>query len=337
MAVTVSAITAAEEAALDAGKMLLVGTNALRRYLAVPVWSSSGDWADSGTTGAGSNLVDTAFPTRYLYDDVLYNYTQPSVDADGLSTVYLLLDLDAGTDDDQTIDVAWWKPIGFDTLPGNVTVTLEFADNAGFSTNLRTICEWTGLTSAKAVDVRIGDDYLLGVANTPPRFTNVRYARLKIETDSAFTSAKLPQIAELVLGRRRQLGHLPRAPWDPDAEDSAVDWFASDTEGVVGGDVRYRGRFTGTLNFRPTSSTMLGVDETAALHGWWADTDSGTRPFLLVDDPTSGTTDRHSPQGNGKFVYAPNPRSIMPYLAQYQSVREASLELIELPPFQSSE
>lgn len=338
MAVTVGTISAAEEAALTAGKILFVGTNALRRRNAVPVWSSSGSWADSGTAGVGANLDDASYPTRYLYDDVLYNYTQPAAGAVGLSTVYLLLDLVDGTDDDQTTDVVWLKPINWHLLDGSITATLEVADNSAFTTNLRTVTTWSAWDStAKAIDVRIGLDYVLGAPYTPVRLTNVRYARLKLAVTSPLASGKLPQIGELVMGRRRQLGHLPRLPWDPGSEESAIDWFESETNGVVGGDVRYRGRSRWVLRFRPTSSGALGVDETQALRDIYDDTDGFTRPFLYVDDPTAGTTTVYSGQGDGHFVYTPNPVSVMPYLEQYQSVREAEIELVELPPYQSSE
>ena len=161
MAVTVGTVTAAEEAVLNAGKILFVGTNALRRRNATPVWSSSGSWADSGTAGVGANLDDASYPTRYLYDDLLYNYTQPAVGAVGLSTAYILLDLVDGTDDDQTIDAVWLKPINWHLMDGSVTATLEVADNSAFTTNLRTVTTFAAWDSdAKAIDVRIGLDYV---------------------------------------------------------------------------------------------------------------------------------------------------------------------------------
>lgn len=337
MAVTAGSLGLAEIAALTAGTPFFVGSNALRDRnggSAAVVWSTSGDWADSAPLAA-SNADDADYPTRYLYDDVIYNVTRPSSDFVGLSSGYLLLDLDDAAG--HTIDVAWLYLNNGPSLGGDVTITLEVADNAAFSTNLRALSVWTGNGIGKLVDVRLGGSYA-----TPGSYTTVRYARLTIETArvGGFEAGNLPEIGELVLGRRRCLARKPRLPWDPEAEESAVDWFEADTAGIVGGDVRWLRRGRWPLSFRPNSSTAAGIDETASLRSLHEDTDGFTRPFLWVDEPLIAgepTGSTYAPHGDGHFVYTPSPASIMPYLAAYRSVREAALELVELPPYQSSE
>lgn len=333
MAVTVGTLASAEITAMGAGTPFFVGSNALRDRNAAAVWSLSGEWSDSAPAGL-NNCDDAAYPTRYLYDDVLYNVTRPSSAAVGESVVYLLLDLDDAAG--HVIDTAWLYWNNGPDLNGNVTITLEVDDDADFGTaSMLTV--WSGNGIGKLIDVRLGSTYA-----SPGSYSTLRYARLKIETSEVggFTSGNLPEIGELVLGRRRCLARKPRLPWDPEAEESAVDWFEADTAGVVGGDVRWSRRGHWTLRLRPNSTTNAGIDETAALRSLHEDTDGFTRPMLYVDEPTiSGETtgitfDAH---GDGHFVYTPNAASIMPYLAAYQSAREAELELIELPPFQSSE
>ena len=334
MAVTVGTLASVEITAMAAGTPFFVGSNALRDRNAAAVWSLSGTWADSAPAGL-SNCDDAAYPTRYLHDDVLYNVTRPSSDAVGESTVYLLLDLDDAAG--HAIDTAWLYLNNGTALGGDVDITLQVADNAAFSTNLRQLVTWAANGVGKLIDVRLGGTYA-----SPASYTTVRYARLMIETArvGGFESGNLPEIGELVLGRRRCLARKPRLPWDPEAEESAIDWFEADTTGVVGGDVRWRRRGHWTLALRPNSTTGAGIDETANLRSLHDDTDGFTRPMLYVDEPTiagetTGTT--YVGHGDGHFVFTPSPASIMPYLAAYQSAREAEIELIELPPFQSSE
>jgi hypothetical protein len=333
MAVTVGTLASAEITAMGAGTPFFVGSNALRDRNAAAVWSLSGEWSDSAPAGL-NNCDDAAYPTRYLHDDVLYNVTRPSSAAVGRTSVYLLLDLDDAAG--HIIDTVWLYLNNGPSLAGDVTIKLEVDDDLDFPA-ASILSAWSGNGVGKLIDVRLGATYV-----SPSSYGGVRYARLKIETSvgTGFTSGNLPEIGELVLGRRRCLARKPRLPWDPEAEESAVDWFEADTTGIVGGDVRWTRRGRWTLNLRPSSTTHAGIDETANLRSLHEDTDGFTRPFLWVDEPTiSGETtgitfDAH---GNGHFVYTPNPASIMPYLAAYQSAREAVLELVELPPFQSSE
>ena len=334
MAVTAGTLASTEIAAMTAGTPFFVGANALRDRNASAVWSLSGDWADSAPAGL-SNCDDAAYPTRYLYDDVLYNVTRPSSDAVGESTVYLLLDLDDAAG--HAIDAAWLYWNNGTALGGDVTISLEVADNAAFSTNLRALSVWTGNGVGKLIDVRLGGTYA-----SPGSYTTVRYARLAIETSrmGGFESGNLPEIGELVLGRRRCLARKPRLPWDPEAEESAIDWFEADTTGVVGGDVRWQRRGRWLLRLRPTSTTNAGIDETASLRSLHEDTDGFTRPFLWVDEPLIAgepTGSTYAPHGDGHFVFTPTPASIMPYLEAYQSTREVEIEIVELPPYQSSE
>ena len=144
----------------------------------------------------------------------------------------------------------------------------------------------------------------------------------------------MPHVSEVMLARRRQLGHNPREPWDDEPRESFVEDFTAPS-GAVGRDVRYLDRQSFPLKLRAAAAadaSLTGIDELAAVRGLFDDANGGTRSFLYVDEPTGGP----SGHGKGHFVYIPQPRLFAASLGSLR-VRDVDLPLVELPPFQATE
>lgn len=324
----------AEQAAFIANKPYLVGTNLLRRRTRAPVWSSSGLWSDSATSGVGANIDNTALPTRYLYNDNLYDYTSPGAGAIGLGTIYLLLDLTAGTAYDFVFNNVFLSILNGSSFT-NFSAALELADDGDFTTHTnlaKTFTPWGGLTAKMISGFLIGPG-----GNVPHLFASVQFARIKFVTTDVggFTTvgSKVPQFSELWLSAKRQLAHNPREPFDDEPRSSFAQDFVS-PYGGLGRDARFSGRQTIPLRFRPTTSTasLSGLDELTALRSWFRDADNGLRPFLYVDQPSSGPAS----QGKGHFMYLPEPELLAESLGSL-AARTFEARAVELPPFQSIE
>ena len=144
MAWSRTSLSADVQAALVAGKPFLVGTNAVETRTKALEWSTSGLWSNSGTIGAGANVTDTAFPTRWMHDRYLHLFSRASSAASGADTLYILMDLTPGTTGAQVIDTSLLALLNGSSLPGTITLSLQVADDGEYSTNLATVAVING-------------------------------------------------------------------------------------------------------------------------------------------------------------------------------------------------
>lgn len=190
-----------ERDAAAADKPLLSSRNSAEDQTAM-------EWNEVGTVAATDrNLTD--FPPENAVDTFLHVETKPNTGAVTSNEWYLILTLPTGVEYD------WAGVFGhnFATLPGAVLVELQIADDAAFSVNLETIASWSpGASTKRLVEL------VLDLSSVPvglaQRFTGDHFARLRITNGGG--ADFVPEVGELVLGRRRQLKHQPNRPWGPD-------------------------------------------------------------------------------------------------------------------------
>lgn len=216
-------------------------------------------WTEVGTFVA-TDRTDADYPTSWAYDGYPDYKTQP--DSTAASTWYLIYDFGAGNEID--LDCAFIIGHNFGTL-SLTTVQVEIADDSLFTVNLTTIADF----GSPADDTRLVD-YSLNAL----RYTNIRYLRLKLSRGSNFT----PEIGELFLGRRRQLGRKPDRPFDDYARArraSVAETLGGKTHSVL----HYDGKFM------LEASWIL--DDATYVSDWKAFGQACTGPFVWSYDPTT--------------------------------------------------
>jgi hypothetical protein len=268
MAYTRAALPAIEQTLMSNDKPILFGHNGL--YLS----GNSAFWgvSDSDTT---DNDDEDDYPSARLYDG--YDHLQSAPDS---------------------ADTTWYlhfrftgSAITFDslallncTLTNCTSIELSIADNSAQTSN-----QWTTTISHNATENPATNTfnlqssrrivtYRLLDSGTPQRITNLVYARLKF----TMSSAAIPFVGEVMLGRRRQLKHAPDVPWAAFHRVIGVDRHES-LSGVVTDYVRYTNR-------RRIDATLRTADTTYAadLESFYTtDTRGGRDPFLWCDNPST--------------------------------------------------
>jgi hypothetical protein len=258
MAYSSAALSANVLAAMAADKPLILGTNVLRDMAAADL-----QWRTTGSFSSGSSGTDTSYPTRRLYDGYVSLATRPS---SAQNTWYLLMQ--------------WSSAVAFDSICiighnfGAMTVTLQVADDAAFTSNLVTLATWT---LAGATLKRQTSFALTHAGGSALKYSAVSYARLKFDGTSL-----RPEIAEILLGERRQLLHNPAEPWAPDDYHSEV----SDVRTLGGQMTRYMW-YRGQRRISAELSTYDTASATDLVTLYTTDLAYGTKPFLWVDQPTT--------------------------------------------------
>lgn len=313
MAWASAAVPAAELTAEGLDKPCLVTSNAARAWNALPQWSISGTWSDSGP-GEASNVSYSNAPPYWAYDGKGTRRTYP---VGGVySTFFYMMDLALTGRNDGIIDSIAILGHNFDSLPGNLTISVSIADDEDFSVNLQTI---------HTFNLTAPHDPTRLVALLATRYTDVQYARLNILSSVNFSTTVVPRIGELILGRRRQLARNPDEPTD----DRSVVSRVAVLETQNGDDVSYV-QHKNRREIEPfwTADENDTIDDKQTWIDFFDDLDGGTRPFLYLRNPT--TTPADAP-----LMYLPEPRDFQDHLGPYHA--EVSHEMKELPPFYRDE
>lgn len=302
--VTVGSITAAQIASFNANYPLVLANHVL--FAAENDAAFATRWSTTGSWTSGADLTASDSPGYNAYDFQFNRFTAPS---SAQSTWYFLMNF-GGTP--ATIDAAVILGHNFGAI-GGLTVTLEVADDAAFTTNLRTLATWTPGTSTKRlVNVTLG-----GSNNS---YSGVVYARVKITGSSAF----IPQIGEIFLGARRQLNSAGLLPYDPDMESART----VDFDGRSG--VRTRYVFNDGQQTLKFDLSIADASSDAVVSSWWSDCAHGTRPFVYIERPNTAP-------GAAFLMWFPQGYKLQrPYLSDV--VRRLSVELEEQgAPFYANE
>jgi hypothetical protein len=155
-------------------------------------------------------------------------------------------------------------------------------------------------------------------SGTAQQFSSVRYLRVRLTSGGATYS---PKIGEFFFGQRHQLKRNPDVPFDDKSYLSSVSDHLA-TSGVRRRYVMNKGQAT-----RNISITTGDSDEISAIEDFWIGSEYGTESFLWIESPSS------SPQGY--LMNTEEPILNFPLLGPTE--RNATMVLLEQPPFKSSE
>ena len=267
MAWSSTPISAADVALAAADKPIINGNSSFE-HLASP----GAQWRQSGSFASGSDETDAAFPTTRLYDRKTHLTSRP----DSSQTLwYLIADFDTSSSEEILLATFDFLVILNHNLGSAAVDTLEveIANNNDFTGSPATILSVGPITTSKRL-VFLDLDH---TATGPRRYTGLRFLRIKLQNSTGF----LPEIGEVYFGRRRQLKHKPRVPWDPSSLHSDAETFVS-RSGIRTTFARHVGRRDITARINPSEDAFKNdiVD-------WFRDTGYGTKPFIWIDDPNS--------------------------------------------------
>ncbi len=259
MAVTSALLTAQQLSDVAAGFPFLVGKQSVEDI-------NRAEWRQGGSFASGSDETDTDFPTFLAHDRTAYEKTRPDT---AQTTWFLLLEWTGAKLG--KFDTMWIVRHNLGTI--NATIDLQLADDNAFTTNLITLH-----TSTPANDKRIVDATLFHTGSDARLYSTVEFARLKIVTGGA----AIPQIGELWLGDRQQMGHgILLAGFSPERKVS---------DHV---DVRVRTGFNSRIVYNKGAKGIQPVLflPTPALVtegvNWFTASDFAMAPFLFVEDASS--------------------------------------------------
>jgi hypothetical protein len=310
-------VSASELAALAKDIPLFVGNQILENYSALPQWRVSGSLA------SGSDISDNVdFPVWRGFDRGANSLTR-STGVNGQTEVSYICTLTPDDDDLHTADAAFIIQHNFHLLGGNVTITLDIADNNSFSSNLITLATWVNPTAA----LRLGS---LNFRALSRRYTDITYLRLRIRKTSGAFSTTIPSFGELWVGRRRQLAHFPVVPgWDERATRSNFVDHVSD------GNVRSRYFLNNGQRFYQAELVTVdddgtGYNETDEVRGWWQDCEEG-KPSIFVESPGTAVVT----VGESATIVFPGDENYMPLQGPFD--RQASFDLAETSPHLQAE
>jgi hypothetical protein len=172
---------------------------------AIPASPTVERWSDSGTV-AGSDITESGYPGRRVHDSTIDYETKPNVDR---TTHYFVWDFGSAG-----IPPFDGLAIGDSNLGsiGCTSLVLELCNqspnpNGGFGI-IATLCTITSPGNTRFLQLDLHH-----TGSVPLRYTDVRYARLKVICGSAAR----PQLREVFLTRRCQLARQPLVGFDPRA------------------------------------------------------------------------------------------------------------------------
>ena len=297
MAVSFAALTAEEIALAAADKPILASTPD-------PDQLDAG-WETGTISGTLAGATDDAAnrPAERAWDGLPGLQTLPDAT---FAANTLVMESSVGIE----FDFVAYLNHNFFTI-GATTVTLQVADDTGFTTNVRSLS--TLNPAGGSTDRRLADLSLFHTGGTPLRYSGVQFMRLQISSGGSL----LPKIGQVILGRRRQLKHEPNRPWDPTDLYSSLDRFES-RGGSITDTPRFLGRREIHANLNPDASPHV-----QDLVDWYAGIQYGRLPLVWFDRPTGAPNDFY-------FMKMIEPNFQYPYIAPF--VREFNLNAVEQGP-----
>lgn len=267
-------------------------------------------WTSNGETDAsGANLLDDSdYPLARLNDYRASLRSQPNTAAN--TTVYLNL----GWSSAVKPTVAGIVMHGHNFADAPVTVTVEVADDAAYSSNLTEIHDFGQVTDDKRL-----------VAIFASRYTNVEHMRIKMVAGAGHK----PQLGECFVFASASLGNLrvadgPLQPYDDRMMRSRLARVESDAGDVVSYE-RFLGQSIKDYRYR------FGRDEeTTKLRAVWKTARKGARAVYVIEDPSDADLASRT-----YLLSLPNELAIKNTAGRY--TREVAFECVELAPFVETE
>lgn len=318
MTVTFATIPPAETNARAADRPLLNAKNATAEIVVMPEWGSS----EFVSIASNTDLVADGFPTLRAFDGLPGHTTKPTTTA--TQEFFFKMQLLGA------FDIDWFGIFGhnFDDIDEDLTIELVFSDNADYSgtegVDKHTVSTVNVSAGSAAIKRPIIDLTLQGGA-LGLRWSSVIYAQLKIMRDSGNFDANVPQIGQLVLGRRRQLTRNPFRPFDPKGLISRTRPFVSD-DGSITDFVQAQGLAMLRPRWMPSASDdKFGLDDPDQFLQWFRECAYGTGPFQWIPDPETAPNIAY-------FMKMQRPALPMPFTEA--NIRNLSgMVFVEQPPF----
>jgi hypothetical protein len=256
MAWSSAGVSAADLALMANDKPILCARNALS-------WNGSNiKWTTTGNQ-ASADQAATGYPTSALVDSFLHVPTKPNAN---VATWYLNAQLVLAFDFDMIVLAGH----NLNTVTG--AVDAQISDDSTFATGTTTLKSWAAPSGTK----RLVGLSLFHTGATALRYSSVLYFRLRLTG-----LIGVPQIGELMLGRRRQLKHKPATPWNFEDYRSRVAPFVS-TSGARSNYTQFRGQ--------RVMSPRLVISEDAYktdLRSLVSESSYLTKPLYWIENPTS--------------------------------------------------
>ena len=261
MAYNDTAVSADELTAKNNDAPMLIGNNLLESFNAAAQWRVSGEWT------AGTDVTVSGAPTRLAHDRNGKIVTRGSATT---STISLIFDIEASTS--RAFDTV--AIIGHNyaqSLPANVFV--DISDNANFAGFVEVATFAAPTTSKRKVSLSL----TTGMGSNR-RIDNIRYVRIRHEKGVNFSI--MPQIGEVILGRRRQLTAKAQIEFQDAPLRSSVTDFRSES-GTLTRHKLYSGAGDRELNFKFGALTTT-LDSEVSLRDWFTDCDNGSKAFGCI-------------------------------------------------------
>lgn len=258
----------ATEIALAALDKPILSNNALYNT------SNNAKWVRGTRAGVvgSTEEEDTDYPTENLFDGYPSNVSKPNASEQDFTIV-----LDRSS---APITFDWLGIINhnLDTL-GATIFDLEVDDDPNFLSPEK--ISTTNIATSFTKDQRFTDLVLESGGGTARRYTDVPYIRIGIQ----IPSSDIPEIGQIVLGRRRQQQYQPDLEWNPTHEITEVDDMVS-RSGVVNRVARHKARRQIDATWRHSTD----AEQTDILN-WWSDIEAAEQPFFLLDEPNTNPHD----------------------------------------------
>lgn len=301
MAVAVTTLTQSERDLAAADKPILAATPDADNFI-----DANSGWDVGTITGTSATAVDTDAnkPIRRAVDGLPGLRTAPNA----TGTLHtMVLNFSPGI----TFDFIGYLGHNFRTR--QVTdLTLQVADDGAFTTNVRTLSS-RNIFALFGSDRRVADLTLIDTGIDAQRFSGVEWIRLQF----TLSVTGIPDIGQVVFGRRRQLRFEPNRPWDPTDLQTRLDRFES-RAGVRTDVPRFRGRRRVAANLNPFDEPFQ-----QDLIDWFTDINHGASPLVWVDTPNTGADDFY-------FMKIDEPSFEYPFVTF--STREMNLRASEQGP-----
>lgn len=263
-----SALLSATEQAWAANDKPMISSNSLKRTEGLDIRWAVG--TTSGTTGSTNN-EDTTYISENIMDGFPGIVSKPNA-SDGFFTI--VIDASASP---LTFD--WFGILNHNLKTLACTsMRLEIADYGTFTG--ASLLSTTNINSIMSSDDRFSDLTLFHTGTVARRYSAVQFVRIRITIASG-----VPQIGQVILGRRRQQQFHPSLPWDSTGERSRSDDFTAPS-GMLSRQMRYKARREIDASFRHSTPT-----EQSDLLSWWDQIDEGGLPFYYHDAPATYPSD----------------------------------------------
>ncbi len=325
MAWSDGAIGADELTAKAAGYPLVVGSNVLETYNALPQWRTTGSWA------SGSDVSLSGYPARLAIDRRAKTYTMPDISGTPPTSISLIFDCNGSSRRSGEADVIAILGHNFHLCDPD-SINVDIADTNDFTGgSFVTMKQWSSASNWETTNgiaprrlISLG---LTGSAAQPRRINTIRYVRVQLNKAAGFTVA--PQIGEVILGRRCQFTTNGQLPF-PDRPLKSESVSMRTNNGDLIRHALWSGAGDRTIMFNLGGTNIGVLDMETSLRDFQDHIDYGQKSFLYIQRPDLVETDHRA------WLMSLEPPEFN-FTQLGFAEEEVEMSMVEQPPFVSSE